>query len=150
SEILDPEQRDGAKNGDRDKQRDEEASTDTGDVEATESYRSRTIAAFTTSAMLPRLSDLHDQTRCLIFLATNHIDKIDTAITREGRFDFTLTINHPTIDRLIEYVGEPLSEKTLKFCRLESLEDTAISRVVAIVKTALEKLPSEKRQKRLK
>ena len=40
----------------------------------------RTIAAFTTSAMLPRLQDLHDEARCLIFLATNHVEKIDPAI----------------------------------------------------------------------
>src|ERR1700732_2906628 len=41
---------------------------------------SRTIAAFTTSAMLPRLQDLHDRRRCVIFLATNHLGKIDPAI----------------------------------------------------------------------
>lgn len=52
----------------------------------------RTIAAFTTSAMLPRLQDLHDEGRCLIFLATNHPDKIDRAIKRPGRFDFLLPI----------------------------------------------------------
>ncbi len=60
-------------------------------------YQSRTIAAFTTSAMLPRLQDLHDQCRCLIFLATNFDEKIDSAIKRTGRFDFTISVNHPTI-----------------------------------------------------
>jgi hypothetical protein len=53
-------------------------------------YQSRTIAAFTTSAMLPRLQELHNEARCLIFLATNHPEKIDPAIARVGRFDFRI------------------------------------------------------------
>jgi hypothetical protein len=59
----------------------------------------RTIAAFTTSAMLPRLQDLHDQKRCVIFLATNNLAKIDGAIIRPGRFDYCETIEHPELSR---------------------------------------------------
>jgi SpoVK/Ycf46/Vps4 family AAA+-type ATPase len=59
----------------------------------------RTIAAFTTSAMLPRLQDLRDEERCLFFLATNHLGKIDDAIIRPGRFDFKETIGHPKTER---------------------------------------------------
>ena len=59
----------------------------------------RTIAAFTTSAMLARMQDLHDAGQSLIFLATNHFHKLDDAIVRAGRFDFMQTIDHPTIDR---------------------------------------------------
>lgn len=63
----------------------------------------RTIAAFTTSAMLPRIQDLHDQERCLIFLATNHLTEIDEAIVRQGRFDFEEEINHP---KHLRFTGE--------------------------------------------
>lgn len=115
---------------------------------AVDSYRSRTIAAFTTSAMLPRLQDLHDQTRCLIFLATNDISKLDTAIIREGRFDFGVTVNHPTINRLIEYVGSQLSKKTKTLTGLDGLENDKIDRIAKIVKSALEKLDAK--QARLK
>ena len=66
-----------------------------------ESIPDRTIAAFTTSSMLPRLQELHDEARCLIFLATNHLDKIDEAIIRPGRFDFQAKINHSRLDRFI-------------------------------------------------
>ena len=59
----------------------------------------RTIAAFTTSAMLARMQDLHDAGRSLIFLATNHFDKLDDAIVRTGRFDFKESIDHPTVCR---------------------------------------------------
>ena len=68
-------------------------------------YKLRTIAAFTTSAMLPRLQQLHDVRRCLIFLATNHLEKLDSAIKRRGRFDFQILVNHPTASRLAEYLG---------------------------------------------
>lgn len=81
------------------------------------SIHDRTIAAFTTSAMLPRLQELHDQRRCLIFLATNDENKIDPAIKRPGRYDFRLDINHPTCSRIIEYLDAPT-------CR--TLEDIGI------------------------
>lgn len=81
----------------------------------------RTIAAFMTSAMLPRFQDLHDKKYCLIFLATNHPDKIDDAIIRPGRFDFKETIDYPNISRFIAknpYLDvKNLSEITLnKMC----------------------------------
>jgi hypothetical protein len=59
----------------------------------------RTIAAFTTSAMLPRLQELHDRRKCLVFLATNHLQKVDEAIVRPGRFDYQLLIDHPKVKR---------------------------------------------------
>jgi hypothetical protein len=77
-------------------------------------YESRTVAAFTTSAMLPRLQDLHDEGRCLIFFATNHREKIDSAIMRVGRIDFQAEINHPTLNRLYEYAGAIPSQKKEK------------------------------------
>ncbi|PPE78619.1 hypothetical protein C3941_17780 [Kaistia algarum] len=86
-------------------------------LRASESNKSRTTAAFTTSAMLPRLQDLHDKNRCLIFLATNHEKKIDSAIKRAGRFDFTITVEHPTCERLEQYLLK-LNENTLRMTNL--------------------------------
>lgn len=76
----------------------------------------RTIAAFTTSAMLPRFQALHDKQRSLYFLATNHLPKIDEAIIREGRFDFKAEISHPTIGRLLKESGflKNLADKACK------------------------------------
>lgn len=59
----------------------------------------RTAAAFATSAMLPRLQDLHDSERSLILLATNDADGLDTAITRTGRFDFKENVDYPKLSR---------------------------------------------------
>jgi hypothetical protein len=71
------------------------------------SVHDRTIAAFTTPAMLPRLQELHDEDRCLIFFATNNSDKVDPAIKRPGRFDFRVLVNHPTRERVLEYLESP-------------------------------------------
>jgi hypothetical protein len=67
---------------------------------------SRTVAAFITSGMLPRLQELHDERRCLVFLATNSLKSIDVAVRRAGRFDFRLEIQHPDQTRAIEYVKD--------------------------------------------
>lgn len=84
----------------------------------------RTIAAFTTSAMLPRLQDLRDEHGCVIFLATNHIDRLDEAIIRVGRFDFLESVNHPSLRRLFE--GER--------CYLNELSDRTFNEVTQILR----------------
>lgn len=80
----------------------------------------RTIAAFTTSAMLARVQDLHDVARSLVFLATNHFDKLDDAIVRSGRFDFRERIDHPVLGRFEDtaegFFANP-TEKTLTLLR---------------------------------
>lgn len=83
-------------------------------VENKDSFHDRTIAAFTTSAMLPRLQELHDEGRCLIFLATNHPDEIDMAVRRLGRFDFFLEIMHPNQRRILEYLEGETTQRTIE------------------------------------
>ena len=74
----------------------------------------RTIAAFMTSSMLPRFQQLNDQGKNVIFLATNHIDRIDEAILRPGRFDYTIEMKHPRRERIEEYLGGDLTTRTEK------------------------------------
>ncbi len=104
-----------------------------------DSYKSRTIAAFTTSAMLPRLQELHDTGRCLIFLATNYPEKLDKAIKRAGRFDFTITVNHPKIDRIMEYFAE-LNENSLRMTGLGDQKPEDVANILAAVRTAVAKV----------
>jgi hypothetical protein len=73
----------------------------------------RTIAAFTTSAMLPRFQEFHDQSDCLLFLATNYLEKVDRAVRRLGRFDFELVIDHPVRETLLRLLEQP-TRRTLK------------------------------------
>lgn len=109
---------------------------------------SRTIAAFTTSAMLPRLQELHDQRKCFIFLATNYRDKIDEAIIRADRFDYSLTITHPKISRFAAgdtYLKNPGS-RTLEKLNVDfdketmTVKDSArLERISGCLRQALEK-----------
>jgi hypothetical protein len=59
---------------------------------------------FLTTSMLPKLSRLHDTSRVLFFMATNHLRSFDDAITRPGRFDVLLHVRPPLwkhkLDRL--------------------------------------------------
>lgn len=103
---------------------------------AGDAYKSRTIAAFTTSAMLPRLQDLHDKARCLIFLATNYDWKIDSAIKRAGRFDFTITVEHPTRKRLEQYL-KVLNKKTKKMTNLVDEPPENVENLLEAVRSAV-------------
>lgn len=51
---------------------------------------------FLTTSMLPRLADLWKQRRVIYFVATNHIEKFDYAVTRAHRFDAHILVPHPS------------------------------------------------------
>ncbi len=54
-------------------------------------------ARFLTNAMLPLLQNLNERKRCIVILATNFARSLDSAATREGRFDFCVPVlpTHP-------------------------------------------------------
>ena len=124
----------------RNREEGNEGSEDLGRIsEAARSTHNRTIAAFTTSAMLPRLQELHDSGRSLIFLATNHIEKIDDAIVRLGRFDFSEFVDYPAITRFDDSPTSYFRVPTERTQELLELEDNDDFRVVATaIKHALD------------
>jgi SpoVK/Ycf46/Vps4 family AAA+-type ATPase len=66
----------------------------------------RTLGAFITSGMLPRLQRLREKRWVMFLLSTNsEIDELDEAVTRRGRFDFAQKIFHPTLDAQKRYIG---------------------------------------------
>jgi hypothetical protein len=48
-----------------------------------------------TTSMLPRFQKLKDEERVTFLVATNHVEKFDVAIRREGRFDAVVAIEYP-------------------------------------------------------
>lgn len=71
-----------------------------------ERVESRTIGAFLTAGMLPRLQDLRDRRWVIFVLATNSgLQDLDPAVIRPGRFDFAQEIDHPTLDAQLVYVN---------------------------------------------
>jgi SpoVK/Ycf46/Vps4 family AAA+-type ATPase len=51
---------------------------------------------FLTTAMLPKLTSIHDNRKIVFILATNYIGQFDFAVTRLGRFDKRFQILPPT------------------------------------------------------
>jgi SpoVK/Ycf46/Vps4 family AAA+-type ATPase len=68
---------------------------------------SRTIGAFITSGMLPRLQALRDQQWVLFFLATNsELNEFDPAVIRPGRFDYAERLGYPEFDAQLRYLAK--------------------------------------------
>jgi hypothetical protein len=55
----------------------------------------RSISAFMTASMLPKLQDLRDRERVVFVIATNYFDQIDAAAKRIGRIDHIVGVSWP-------------------------------------------------------
>lgn len=55
----------------------------------------RNVSAFITASMLPKLQDLHDRGRIVVFICTNFLDSIDPAMRRVGRIDHLIAVPPP-------------------------------------------------------
>jgi hypothetical protein len=53
---------------------------------------------FLTTAMLPKLAELHGRRKVVYLVATNHLEKFDAAISRPGRFDVIVPLMPPTVE----------------------------------------------------
>lgn len=105
----------------------------------------RTIGAFITAGMLPRLQDLRDARWSVFVLATNvGLDELDSAAIRPGRFDFAQDIGHPgppALRRYIQNHREPLTpaQRQLLNNVVTSIGQTMPFRAVDIAAAALTK-----------
>lgn len=72
-----------------------------------ERVESRTMGAFVTAGMLPRLQQLRDK-RWLVFIAAMNTepDQLDPAAIRPGRFDRQQRIDHPTLEAQRRYIND--------------------------------------------
>lgn len=59
------------------------------------SEQTRSISAFVTASMLPKLQDLHDRGEVLFFVCTNHVGTMDAAVKRPGRIDHRVAVGPP-------------------------------------------------------
>ncbi|WP_333738138.1 ATP-binding protein [Streptomyces sp. IBSBF 2806] len=86
------------------------------DTETTAAVSERTMGAFITAGMLPRLQRLRDQGWLIFALSTNiSIDQLDPAVIRPGRFDFEQYLPHPSQEAQKEYIrAEGLRGKPAK------------------------------------
>lgn len=82
----------------------------------TESFRN--VSAFMTASMLPKLQDLHDRGRVVVFICTNFLSSIDPAMRRIGRIDHLIAVGPPnkeqrrvTIERELDLVDGQATDK---------------------------------------
>ncbi len=72
---------------------------------------SRTVGAFITAGMLPRLQALRDRNWIIFILATNSkLEDLDPAVIRRGRFDYAEEIGYPTLEAQLHYVRRKLRD----------------------------------------
>lgn len=64
------------------------------------------VRQFLTTSMLPKLSRLHDDSRVIFFMATNHQRNFDDAIKRPGRFDLLLCMGPPPWNEKLKHLEE--------------------------------------------
>ena len=57
---------------------------------------------FLTTSMLPKLAELWDRRKVIYFVATNHIEYFDRAVTRAQRFDVLIFVTPPSFSRKIK------------------------------------------------
>ena len=63
---------------------------------------------FLTTSLLPKLQELADRAACIFFVATNHLETVDAAAQRPGRFDFRLPILPPSYDEKLRMARDCL------------------------------------------
>ncbi len=61
-----------------------------------------------TTLMLPRLSRLREKAQAVVIVATNHIEGIDEAAQRPGRFDAVLPVGPPVVEGKICVIAKRL------------------------------------------
>ena len=66
---------------------------------------------FLTTSMLPRLADLWAGRKVIYFVATNHIEYFDRAVTRSERFDAVIFLSPPTFERKKKQILQILKDK---------------------------------------
>jgi SpoVK/Ycf46/Vps4 family AAA+-type ATPase len=60
--------------------------------------RADPFGRFLTTSMLPKLAKLWEQRRVIFFVATNHAQRADPAITRSSRFDARIFVAPPSLE----------------------------------------------------
>lgn len=92
-----------------------------------DSEQERTITAFVTACMLPKLQDLHDNGRVVFCISTNKFDSLDPAVQRGGRIDHIIGVPPPQAAqrrRLVERKFSSIADSDAKRTAIQSLVDS--------------------------
>lgn len=85
--------------------------------------QTRGVAAFMTASMLPKVQDLHDRGRIVLFICTNFLDSIDPAMRRIGRVDHIIAVAPPDEDQRLKTIKRELAKPPR--CGLAHLDEAS-------------------------
>jgi hypothetical protein len=85
---------------------------------------------FLTTSMLPKLAELWKQRKVIYFIATNHIEYFDRAVTRAQRFDALIFVTPPSFNKKIEELQRLLNKKLPGIPINKSIEEDDITNVL--------------------
>jgi len=86
---------------------------------------------FLTTSMLPKLAELWKQRKLIYFIATNHIEYFDKAVTRAQRFDALIFVTPPSFEKKTGELRRLLSKTypqtriTIEFTEVEVVQALA-------------------------
>ena len=78
---------------------------------------------FLTTSMLPKLAELWKNGKVLYFVATNHIEFFDKAITRAERFDAVWFVSPPSFDSKLKRLAALLRERLARDIQFSFTKD---------------------------
>jgi len=87
---------------------------------------------FLTTSMLPKLAELWKNRKVMYFVATNHINYFDRAITRSGRFDALIFVSPPSFSSKVDELKRILKSdfgKTIDFAVSQESIDGAMPKL---------------------
>jgi hypothetical protein len=82
---------------------------------------------FLTTSMLPKLAELWKQRKVIYFIATNHIEYFDRAVTRAQRFDALIFVTPPSFNKKVQEIERLLNEKLPGIPINKSLQEDEIT-----------------------
>ncbi len=72
----------------------------------------------------------------ITIITTNHIEKLDAALIREGRIDVKLLIDNPSIDSIKKYVNNFFGQKIYKNGDIVPIKDIATIQNICLRSTS--------------
>lgn len=85
---------------------------------------------FLTTSMLPKLAELWKQRKVIYFIATNHIEYFDRAVTRAYRFDALIFVTPPSFGNKMKELTRILGEKLHDASLTTSVTETEINQAL--------------------
>src|SRR5262249_18388480 len=97
---------------------------------------------FLTTSMLPKLAELWEQRKVIYFIATNHIEYFDRAVTRAQRFDALIFVTPPSFKKKIDELYRLIKKERAGIRIRRSVRETHINAALNALQCSSQYSPS--------